>query len=390
MPKLRTLIVMGTRPEAIKLAPLVHACRRRSAQVEPMVCLTGQHRELLRPMVEYFELSRDIDLDLMLPDQSLAEFSARCLAELDAVLQEQQPDCVVVQGDTATASAAAMAAFYRQIPVVHVEAGLRTRDLQAPWPEEFNRRVITLAASLHCAPTRRAAENLLSEGVAEADVHITGNTVVDALHWTLDRERTRDADRLRRYDWLGDRPLVLVTAHRRESFGQGLEDVYGAIAELAARFPDTAFVVPVHLNPHVQSTAQRILTGRSNVHLLAPLPYPEFVWLLARCRLVLSDSGGVQEEAPSLGKPVVLMRETTERPEAVEAGAVIVAGRSTQRIVQIAERLLTDTAFYRAHQTVENPYGDGKSAVRIVELMLGRAWRRGDLDVSRMGRRRSA
>lgn len=390
MPKLRALIVMGTRPEAIKLAPLVHACQRCSAQIEPILCLTGQHREMLRPMVAYFELPVDIDLGLMSPSQSLAQFSARCLAALDEVLEQHSPHCVIVQGDTATASAAALAAFYRRVPVVHVEAGLRSGNLQAPWPEELNRRVITLAGTLHCAPTRRAAENLLAEGVPSAAVHVTGNTVLDALHWTLARERAGEAARLRRYAWLGDGPVVLVTAHRRESFGLGLENAFRGVAELAARFREMSFVVPVHLNPQVQTVAHRVLAGQPNVHLLDPLPYPEFVWFMARCRLILSDSGGIQEEAPSLGKPVVLLRETTERPEAVESGAVILAGHDPERIVQVAERLLTDESLYRSHQVRQNPYGDGNSAPRIVELLLRQGWQQPNSAVCGRSRRQSA
>jgi UDP-N-acetylglucosamine 2-epimerase (non-hydrolysing) len=374
MPKLRPLIVMGTRPEAVKLAPVVHACARREGDVDPMVCLTGQHREMLRQSVEYFGLPVHVDLDLMSPNQSLAELTARCIRGIDGVLTELRPHCVVVQGDTTTAMCAALAAFYHRLPVVHVEAGLRTGDLNAPWPEELNRRFVTLISALHCAPTHKSAENLLAERVCPQDVHVTGNTVIDALLWTVERERTRDAHWRSRHAAVDGRDVVLITAHRRESFGAGLESVFAAIAELAQRFADFSFVFPVHRNPQVQGLAHRLLNGRQNVHLLEPLPYPEFVWMMDRCRLILSDSGGVQEEAPSLRKPVVVLRETTERPEAREAGAMELVGTCRQRIVEVATRMLTDEAYYRAHQVDRNPYGDGRSAGRIVELMLARKW----------------
>jgi UDP-N-acetylglucosamine 2-epimerase (non-hydrolysing) len=374
MGKTRVLVVFGTRPEAIKLAPVVQQCRRRGDQIETIVCLTGQHREMLEQVNRYFDITADEDLRLMQPNQTLADLTARCLSALDAVLVKYRPDCVVGQGDTTTVLAAATAAFYRRTAFVHVEAGLRTGNLHAPWPEEFNRRAVSLVAGLHCAPTRRAAENLLAEHVPPQMIHVTGNTVIDALLWTLRRERRRNDYWRRKYAFLGERPLVLITGHRRENFGAGMEALCRAVAELAQRLPEVEFLYPVHLNPNVQEPARRLLAERERVHLVAPVPYPEFVWLMDRARLILSDSGGVQEEAPSLRRPVLVMRETTERPEAVEAGAVELVGTDVGRIVERTIALLCDPQQYAARQIDRNPYGDGHAAERIVALLLRRAW----------------
>jgi UDP-N-acetylglucosamine 2-epimerase (non-hydrolysing) len=372
----RPMLVVGTRPEAIKLAPLIHECRRRQPALHPIVCFTGQHREMLQQVSDYFEITADVDLELMQPDQTLAGLTARCVERLDAAIVRYAPDCLVAQGDTTTVLGASLAAFYRRIPFVHVEAGLRTGNLDSPWPEEFNRRVAGIAAAVHCAPTRRAAEYLLSERVDPAAVHITGNTVIDALMWTVQRERQRSDHWRARYAMLGDRRLVLITGHRRESFGGGFESICRAIRELARRFDDTEFLYPVHLNPRVQEPVFRLLSGTNNIHLVAPAPYPEFVWLMDRATLILTDSGGVQEEAPSLRKPVLVMRDTTERPEAVEAGGVRLVGTDGERIVAAATELLTDTMAYARHQLDRNPYGDGRAAARIFELLAGRAWLR--------------
>ena len=366
----RPLLVFGTRPEAIKMAPLVHECQRRGGLVAPIVCLTGQHREMLAQVTEYFGIVADVDLELMAPRQTLAELSAKCLVALDRVIEEREPDCVVAQGDTTSVMVAAMTAFYRRLPFVHVEAGLRTGDLDSPWPEEYNRRVAGLSAELHCAPTARAAANLLAEGVPTERVFVTGNSVLDALLHTRDRERRRDAHWQARHRYLEDRELVLITAHRRENHGSGLENICRALAALARRFSAVEFVFPVHLNPHVQEPVNRLLGDMSNIRLLEPLPYPEFVWLMDRCKLIVSDSGGVQEEAPSLGKPVVVVRDTTERVEALEVGAVELVGTSSERIESAVARLLVDKQAYREMQVAENPYGDGRTAGRIVDLML--------------------
>lgn len=373
MTALRACVVMGTRPEAIKLAPLMKACERRR-DIEPWVCSTGQHREMLTQVTEYFAIPIAVDLNLMLPNQSLAGLTARCLEGLDRVLSSRSPDCVIAQGDTTTVMAAALAAFYRRIPFVHVEAGLRTGNLQSPWPEELNRRIAGLTTALHCAPTRRAAQNLIQEGVPPHTVHVTGNTVVDALLWAVHRERNRQAYWQDKHACLGNRRMVLITGHRRENFGQGFDNICRAIRTLADSFPDVEFVYPVHLNPNVQEPVHRVLGNVPNVHLLAPAAYPEFVWLMDRATLILTDSGGVQEEAPSLKKPILVMRDTTERPEALEAGAVELVGTDAEAIVAGVSRLLTDPVEYARRQLERNPYGDGQAAERIIDLVVARAW----------------
>lgn len=373
MQRLRPLLIFGTRPEAIKMAPVVHACRRHD-QMEPIVCSTGQHRQMLDQVTDYFGIEVDRDLELMAPNQTLADVTARCLTGLDAALTEYQPDCVVAQGDTTSVMAASLAAFYRRIPFVHVEAGLRTGNMLAPWPEELNRRVASLVTALHCAPTDRAADNLRKEGVSAETIHVTGNTVIDALLWAAGRERNQNRPWRQKYATLGDRRMVLITGHRRENFGDGMEQMCRAILILAKRFPETEFVYPVHLNPNVRQPVQRLLAGLANIHLCEPAPYPEFVWLMDRSTLILTDSGGVQEEAPSLRKPVLVMRETTERPEAVDAGAVELVGTDVARIVDRTSCLLTDQVAYAAHQIDHSPYGDGHAAERIVDLMLRQGW----------------
>jgi len=370
---LHPLLIFGTRPEAIKMAPVVQACRR-AERIEPIVCLTGQHREMLAQVIDYFEIGEDEHLDLMTPDQTLSALSARCLEGLDDVVRRRRPDCLVAQGDTTTVMAAAMVAFYHQSPFVHVEAGLRTGNLYAPWPEEFNRRVADMVTTLCCAPTQRAADVLLAEGLPPEAVHVTGNTVIDALLATVERERAAGRPWKEKYAVLGDAPVVLITGHRRESFGEGFERICRAIGLLAGEFPDHRFVYPVHLNPNVAGPVRATLGDRRNIHLVEPVPYPEFVWLMDRARLVLTDSGGVQEEAPSLRKPVVVMREVTERPEAVEAGAARLVGTVVRDIVEVTARLLTDPGEYAASQIDANPYGDGHAAERIVELMLRQGW----------------
>ena len=374
MKKLRVLLTFGTRPEAIKMAPVVHECRQHDDRIETVVCVTGQHRQMLDQVTEYFGVSVDRDLELMTPNQTLAEVTSRCLMGLDAVLAEYRPDCMVAQGDTTTVMAAALAAFYRRIPLVHVEAGLRTGDLQAPWPEELNRRIASLATTLHCAPTTRSAENLLREAIPTESVHVTGNTVIDALLWAVTRERKRDRPWREKYAMLGDRRMVLVTGHRRENFGDGMEQMCSAILILAKRFPEVEFVYPVHLNPRVREPVNRLLASQNNIHLCEPAPYPEFVWLMDRSSLILTDSGGVQEEAPSLRKPVLVMRETTERPEALDAGAVELVGTDVFRIVDRTSLLLRDKAAYSLRQIDRSPYGDGHAAARIVNLMLQQGW----------------
>ncbi len=372
------LIVFGTRPEVIKMAPVIRMLRA-DTRLRTQVCVTGQHREMLDQILATFGIVPDLDLNLMQPGQTLASLTAKLVTELDRVLQEQLPNLVLVQGDTTTAFATTLASFYRKVPVGHVEAGLRTGNLQSPWPEEANRLLISRLATLHFAPTEATRQNLLAEGVAPTQVHTTGNTVVDALLQTV-REIERHPPAIP-----GLSPeiiestarLVLITGHRRESFGAGFEAICRGISELARRFPDVQFVYPVHLNPQIREPVQRILSRaeHANLHLLEPLPYREFVALFRRATLVLSDSGGVQEEAPSLGKPVLLMRDTTERPEAVDAGAVKLIGTDTERIVLEVSRLLTDEPHYRSMSIATNPFGDGHAADRIAahcaEFVLG-------------------
>jgi UDP-N-acetylglucosamine 2-epimerase (non-hydrolysing) len=369
MSKLRPLLIYGTRPEAIKMAPIVQECQRRTDCIHPIICITGQHREMLAQVNDYFGIKADFDLDLMQPNQSLAELTARCIMRLDEVFKDQTPDCVVAQGDTTTVLAAAMTSFYHRIPFVHVEAGLRTGDIYSPWPEEMNRRFASIVTRLHCAPTTRAAEALRREGIPETQISVTGNTVIDALIQTRDRE-SQNTRWEQTFPFIGDSPMVLITGHRRENFGAGFENICHSIHDLSHQFQNHQFVYPVHLNPNVQEPVNRLLGKLDNVHLVAPASYPQFVWLMNRSQLILTDSGGVQEEAPSLGKPVVVMRDTTERPEAVESGAACLVGTCRKKIVDTVSELLSNSNVYRQAQVDRNPYGDGKAASKIVDWMI--------------------
>jgi len=375
--RIKVLVVFGTRPEAIKLAPLVKALQAAPERFETRVCVTAQHRQMLDQTLRLFEVTPDVDLDLMRPEQSLEEFTARSLTALAPVVAEAAPDIVVVQGDTTTALTGALAAFYRQVPVGHVEAGLRTYDPYSPFPEEINRQLVSRIARLHFAPTARNRSNLLAEGISEAGILVTGNTVIDALFWMRDR--------LKRDSALGkaiaaeiatqagvdlaERPFVLVTGHRRENFGAGFQGICRGLAAIATRYPDIEVVYPVHLNPNVRRPVSEILGGLPNLRLIEPQDYERFVWLLDRCRLVMTDSGGIQEEAPSLGKPVLVMRDTTERPEAVEAGTVRLIGTEAERLLAEASRLLDDEAAYAVMARAHNPYGDGRACARILAAL---------------------
>lgn len=370
----RTLLVVGTRPEAIKMAPVIQACAEPRSGVDPVICFTGQHREMLAQVADYFGIEADYNLDLMRANQTLTSLTASCLTALDETVEKSQPECVVAQGDTTTVLCASMVAFYRRLPFIHVEAGLRTHNLYSPWPEEFNRRVGGLTAGVHCAPTERSANNLRKEGVAESSIHVTGNTVIDALLWTVERERQRDQQWVQKYSMVDGRRMVLITGHRRENFGPKFESVCTALRNMALEFPETVFLYPMHLNPNVREPVLRILGGLDNVHLCEPAAYPEFVWLMDRATLIITDSGGVQEEAPSLGKPVLVTRDTTERPEAVDSGVVELVGTSTEQIVNRATMLLTDADEYARRQSPQNPYGDGKASGRIADLLANRAW----------------
>ena len=368
---LKILSVFGTRPEAIKMAPVVQALQRYPAEFTSVVCVTAQHRHMLDQVLALFVLQPDYDLDLMQRDQTLAQLTAQVLTQLDAVLVKEQPDWVLVQGDTTTAMAAALGAFYRRIKVAHVEAGLRTGDKAQPFPEEINRIFADALANLHFAPTEQSQAHLLREGVPAASVIVTGNTVIDAL---LDVAA-------RPYDWHAgelaevplDKRLILVTAHRRENFGAPLDNICQALLELAARFPDVQLVYPVHLNPSVQRAVNAHLLNVANITLLPPLEYLPLVQLLKQSHLVLTDSGGLQEEAPGLGKPVLVLREVTERPEGVAAGTVKLVGADQKRIVAETTRLLTEPADYKRMARAVNPYGDGQASARIVESLRNAA-----------------
>jgi len=369
------LVFMGTRPEAIKLAPVV-AALRASPEFGCTIVATGQHKEMFRQVADQFGFTVDADLDVMRPNQTLAGLTSRLLEAIDGWLEAAHPDMALVQGDTTTVLASALACFYRRIPIGHVEAGLRTGNIWSPFPEEVNRRLATPVVSLHFAPTESARKALLREGVADETIAVTGNTVIDALLMELRvqasdevrAEIARETDAL-----LGDggsgAPLVLITGHRRENFGEGFEQICEAIATLARRFRDHCFVYPVHLNPNVHHHVTRLLGSLPNVRLVPPQGYRNFVALMSRCRLVLTDSGGVQEEAPSLGKPVLVMRDTTERPEGVEAGTALLTGARAAAIVEHATRLLTDPIAYRAMATAKNPYGDGHASERILDRL---------------------
>lgn len=368
----RIAIFIGTRPEAIKMAPVIAALKRSNA-FEPVVINSGQHRELIEQVINLFEIEIDRDLAVMEPNQSLAPLLARLLTRIDVALSELRPEMVLAQGDTSTVLATALAAFFRHIPFGHVEAGLRTGNLQSPFPEEANRVLTSPLAALHFAPTTEAAENLRREGVADSHIVTTGNTVIDALFMELARQQRpaiQDVLAARLRDSIGGdlgmRPYVLVTGHRRENFGAGFDEICDALAVLAARFANHLFIYPVHLNPNVQSVVNCRLGQIENIRLIKPQAYSEFVYLLAGCRLALTDSGGVQEEAPSVGKPVLVMRDTTERPEGVAAGTAKLVGANANAIVAETSRLLSDEAAYRAMAEAVNPYGDGHAAQRIL------------------------
>jgi UDP-N-acetylglucosamine 2-epimerase (non-hydrolysing) len=354
------LSVFGTRPEAIKMAPVLQALTRESS-IRSLICVTAQHREMLDQVLSLFGIKPDHDLDLMREGQSLTEVTTRALTLLEPYLEKLRPDLLLVQGDTSTTMAAAMAAFYQRIPVGHVEAGLRTGDNFYPYPEEVNRRVTTVIAAHHFAPTERARQNLLREGIAETAITVTGNTVIDAL---LEVVRVKPT-RMPRLPLRGSR-ILLVTAHRRENFGEPLAEILGALGDLAARYPDVDVVYPVHPNPNVDGPARRTLAGVPGIHLIAPLDYKAFADLMAASHLILTDSGGIQEEAPSLGKPVLVLRDETERPEAVDAGVVRLVGPHRPAIVRAASELLDNPKSYAAMATAVNPYGDGKAAGRVV------------------------
>lgn len=371
----RILFVFGTRPEAIKMAPVVHELKARKNCFKVSVCVTSQHREMLDQVLEIFEIKPDHDLNLMRPNQTLFDVTANAIQGLKGVLEKEMPDMVLVQGDTTTVFAGAMAAYYLKIPVGHIEAGLRTNDKYAPFPEEVNRRLTSVLADYHFAPTSGSCENLLREGVPKSDIYITGNTVIDALMQAVQMVEDKTAED---FDELKGVQLkeknVLVTGHRRENFGTGFENICHALKQLAIQNKEVCFVYPVHLNPNVRGPVFDTLKGVENIKLIEPLSYLPFVFLMKNAYIVLTDSGGVQEEAPGLGKPVLVMRDTTERPEAVEAGTVKLVGTNSDRIINEMQKLLDKKELYEKMSQAQNPYGDGCAAERIANILSGQPW----------------
>ncbi|EKO3486890.1 UDP-N-acetylglucosamine 2-epimerase [Vibrio fluvialis I21563] len=372
MKKIKVLSVFGTRPEAIKMAPVVEQLKH-DTRFESKVCVTGQHRQMLDQVLELFDIQPDYDLNIMKAGQDLTDVTSSILLGLRNVLQEFNPDYVLVHGDTATTLSTTLAAYFQQIKVGHVEAGLRTNNIYSPWPEEGNRKVTGSLANLHFAPTSTSLNNLLAENVPEDTIVITGNTVIDALFMVRDklsRNQELQSNFMKQFDFLKTgRRVVLITGHRRESFGGGFERICQAVSELAVKFNDVDFVYPVHLNPNVREPVNRFLSGQPNIFLIDPQDYLPFVYLMNRSDVILTDSGGIQEEAPSLGKPVLVMRDTTERPEAVEAGTVKLVGTDISRIVNEVSILLTDDKAYQVMSVAHNPYGDGTASTRILEAI---------------------
>lgn len=372
----KVLLVFGTRPEAIKMAPLVKALQKDSVHFETKVCVTAQHRQMLDQVLEVFEITPEYDLNIMAPNQDLYDITSKVLLGLRDVLKEFQPDVVLVHGDTTTSMAASLAAFYQQIPVGHVEAGLRTYDMLSPWPEEMNRQVTDRICTYYFAPTEKSRQNLLHENIEDEKISVTGNTVIDALLMAVDiiahkpgvKEQLHEELRTKGYT-VGSRPYILVTGHRRENFGEGFLHICRAIKEIASSHPDMDIVYPVHLNPNVQKPVYELLSGLENVYLISPLDYLPFIYAMQHSVLLLTDSGGVQEEAPSLGKPVLVMRNTTERPEAVEAGTVKLVGTDADAIVKNVTELLRDKEVYQHMSETHNPYGDGQACERIIERL---------------------
>ena len=368
--KKKILVIFGTRPEAVKMAPVIKELQRNPDGFDVKVCVTAQHREMLDQVLAFFELVPDFDLDLMRHNQDLYGLTSAILLGLRDIVHQYAPDIVLVHGDTTTSAVAALAAYYAKVPVGHVEAGLRTYNKYAPFPEELNRQVTGRIAGLHFAPTAFAKRNLLNENIPEQDIFVTGNTVIDALYWARERlDRYTDGE-LRSLQSTIDlqKKIILVTAHRRENLGDGIVNICNALREIAKK-DAVEIVFPVHLNPNVRTPVYDLLDGISNIKLLSPLGYPAFTWLMIQSYVIITDSGGVQEEAPGLGKPVLVMRDVTERPEAVEAGIVKLVGTNTERIVQETEKLISDEVVYATMSQTTNPYGDGRSAQRIVEAL---------------------
>jgi UDP-N-acetylglucosamine 2-epimerase (non-hydrolysing) len=366
----KVLTIIGTRPEAIKLAPVVMALNGQSDHFVSRVCVTAQHRQLLDQVMVWFDIQADHDLDIMTPGQSLAQVTARGVEKLSQVIATERPDVVLVQGDTSTTFCGALAAYYQKVPVGHVEAGLRTGNKYAPYPEEINRCLVSQLADYHFAATEQAGQTLIREGIPPSDVFITGNTVIDAVLWVREQvQTTRPELPPGLVEAIDGQSMILVTGHRRESFGAGFENIYRAIREVADTLSEVVFIYPVHLNPNVREPVNRILGGHERIHLTEPLAYGPFVWLMDRATIVLTDSGGVQEEAPALGKPVLVMREITERPEGIKAGNARLIGVQQKRIVDELLQLLQQPERRTTMTKIKNPYGDGQAAAKIVEIL---------------------
>jgi UDP-N-acetylglucosamine 2-epimerase (non-hydrolysing) len=369
----RVLVVFGTRPEAIKMAPLVRTLAD-DERFESKVCVTAQHREMLDQVLDLFEIVPDFDLNIMSPGQSLFDVTSRILIGMESVLEDFMPDVVLVHGDTSTTFAAALAAYYQKIPVGHVEAGLRTGKLYSPWPEEANRKLTGAITHYHFAPTKTSRNNLMNESVPQEQITVTGNTVVDSLFWVknkINQNHKLASELAFEFPFLEEnRRLILVTGHRRESFGDGFECICEALQNIAIQNPDCQLLYPVHLNPNVQEPVNRLLQDVDNIYLIEPQDYLPFVYLMIRAHLILTDSGGIQEEAPSLGKPVLVMRDTTERPEAVEAGTVKLVGTDVELIVSETNKLLANTEYYHRMSEAHNPYGDGSACQRILDALV--------------------
>lgn len=375
----KVMLVFGTRPEAIKMAPLVKAFQKRNSEFEPIVCVTGQHREMLDQVLHIFDIKPDYDLNIMKQGQDLYDVTTRVLIGMRDVLKESQPDIVLVHGDTTTSTAAALAAFYQHIPVGHVEAGLRTHDIYSPWPEEMNRQLTGRISTFHFAPTSLSKQNLLDEGVREENIVITGNTVIDALYMVVNKiknsqELNFELESLLSssgYNVNHSKKIVLITGHRRENFGDGFISICEAIKKIAEKYPNVDFVYPMHLNPNVRKPINEVFgaSKKDNIFFIEPLEYLSFVYLMEKSTIVLTDSGGIQEEAPGLGKPVLVMRETTERPEALKAGTVKLVGTDKKKIVEELSILLNDEDYYDTMSKAINPYGDGKASDRIIEFL---------------------
>lgn len=378
--KKRILIIFGTRPEAIKMAPVVYSFKEDTHNFETRVCVTAQHREMLDQVLKIFDIQPDYDLNIMKKGQDLYDISAKVLLQIKEVFSQFRPDLVLVHGDTTTSTIAALAAFYMQVSIGHVEAGLRTNNKYSPWPEEMNRQITGRLANYHFSPTQKSRENLLKENVDEKSIVITGNTVIDALYLALDKIRNNELLKIsiteqlntllfNRID-LDKSKIILVTGHRRENFGQGFLDICESLKEIALKYSNIEIIYPVHMNPNINEPVHKLLDGIFNIHLIDPLEYLPFIYLMSKSFIILTDSGGIQEEAPSLGKPVLVMREVTERPEAVEAGTVELVGTDKNLIIERVSKLITDNSHYDKMSKAHNPYGDGYASKRIVDFIL--------------------